>query len=63
MLTTKRTKEQVEMLDYSKTILQKVRFDRKLFWKEYKKSLNYLNDEDAAILRGWVKNQFFSKLN
>jgi hypothetical protein len=41
-------------LDYYKTILTKVSFDRNLFQKEYNKAMNTL-DADAAIhLRQWL---------
>jgi len=41
------------MLEYTKTILQKVSFSPALFGKELKKSLNWLQKEELNILRAW----------
>lgn len=41
------------MLEYTKTILQKVSFSPALFRKELKKSLNWLQKEEVNILRAW----------
>lgn len=41
------------MLEYTKTILQKVSFSPALFGKELKKSLNWLQKEEVNILRSW----------
>jgi hypothetical protein len=49
------------MLGYCKLILQKMSFNKKLFLKEYRKSLSYLNSEERNELRRWVrewKNNF-----
>lgn len=48
------------MLEYCKLILSKVRFDKKLFWKEYRKSHRFLGDQDAERLREWVRVNYFS---
>jgi hypothetical protein len=45
------------MLEYSKTILSKVSFNRNLFRKEYRKSLNWLSQAEAEELRGWLRQQ------
>lgn len=42
------------MLEYSKMILDKVSFNRRLFWKEYKKSLNWLKPKEKRELRSWI---------
>ena len=44
------------MLAYCKLILQKMRFSRKLFLKEYRKSLSYLTAEEQVELKKWVRN-------
>lgn len=44
------------MLNYCKTILQKVAFSRKLFLKEYRKSHNWLTHEEALELKRWVRS-------
>lgn len=44
------------MLEYSKTILQKVSFDAKLFYKELKKALERLLPEEVAELKIWLEN-------
>lgn len=41
------------MLEYSKTILQKVSFSPALFGKELKKSIQWLKKDEAYLLRAW----------
>jgi len=45
------------MLDYTKTILQKVSFDVKLFSKELKKAISRLMPNEIEELKIWL--QFF----
>ncbi len=47
-----------KMIEYCKNILHHFTFDRALFRKEYRKSLQYLNAEDQAELKHWVRNNF-----
>lgn len=44
------------MLEYSKLILSKMKFSRKLFWKEYRKAFRCLSDEERAMLKHWVRS-------
>lgn len=44
------------MLAYCKLILQKMSFNKKLFLKEYRKALSYLNSEERNELRRWVRD-------
>ncbi len=46
------------MLEYSKTILEKVSFDKSLFEKELKKALKMLVECDRKELQQWVVNKF-----
>jgi hypothetical protein len=46
------------MLEYIKTILQKVSFDRALFEKELRKALEMLPTDDIKLLRDWCYDQF-----
>lgn len=46
------------MLEYFKTILSKVSFDRWLFEKELKKAINSLIPEEIRTLRDWCYDQF-----
>jgi hypothetical protein len=46
------------MLEYCKTILEKVSFDPKLFEKELKKSKKWLLKEEFAHLKKWVRERF-----
>jgi hypothetical protein len=46
------------MLDYVKTILEKVSFDAHLFEKELKKSLNELIKDDVEELKRWCYDNF-----
>lgn len=44
------------MLAYCKIILEKMSFSKRLFLKEYRKSLTYLNDEEQHELRRWLRD-------
>lgn len=46
------------MLEYMKTILQKVSFDKKLFEKELKKAIASLVNEEIKILKVWCYEKF-----
>ena len=46
------------MLELSKKILEKVSFDRKLFRKELKKSLNWLKPNEQILLKTWCLATF-----
>ncbi len=45
------------MLQYSKIILSKVSFDRKLFRKEYRKFITLLTEPDRQQLKSWLKGE------
>lgn len=45
------------MLGYCKVILEKMSFSKKLFLKEYRKSLSYLNSEEQNELRRWLREE------
>jgi hypothetical protein len=44
-----------KMLEYCKTILQKISFSKTLFKKEYKKTFNYLNEGERVELKRWLR--------
>ena len=46
------------MLEYFKTILSKVSFDRKLFEKELKKAIKQLVPEELRDLKSWCFDKF-----
>jgi hypothetical protein len=46
------------MLEYTKTILQKVSFNPPLFAKELKKSLKWLKGEEISALKIWCMLTF-----
>ena len=46
------------MLEYFKTILRKVSFDRSLFEKELRKAISSLIAEEVAELRMWCYSQY-----
>lgn len=46
------------MLEYSKTILQKVSFNRDLFRKELIKSMRWLRKEEIILLQIWCMVTF-----
>lgn len=43
------------MLAYCKIVLMKMSFSRRLFLKEYRKSLSWLSPEERNELRQWVR--------
>jgi hypothetical protein len=47
------------MFEYTKIILQKVSFDRKLFFKEYRKAQTLLQPQEVRELRLWLRNNQF----
>ncbi len=47
----------ISMLEYFKIVLNKVSFDRKLFRKEYRKSLSWLTKDEANELKNWLRQQ------
>jgi hypothetical protein len=46
------------MLEYIKTILQKVSFDRSLFEKELRKAIHSLIPDEVKQLKAWCYEQF-----
>ena len=46
------------MLELSKTILNKMSFDKRLFRKELRKSKNWLKPNEALLLKVWCLAQF-----
>lgn len=44
------------MLEYTKTVLQKVSFDTKLFCKELKKAISRLLPDEIEELKVWLQN-------
>lgn len=51
-------KFKLSMLEYSKTILSKISFDKRLFRKEYKKAFAYLDHHERTALRHWVRSEW-----
>ena len=50
------------MLEYSKSILEKVSFDPELFQKELKKALKMLNPDEMRELILWCRAHFSYEL-
>ena len=48
-------------LDFVKLVLEKVSFDKNLFVKELKKSIEWLSQQEQSILYRWCLQQFGSK--
>jgi len=48
----------VAMLDMSKTILEKVSFDKKLFRKELSKAVKWLKPDEKMMLKVWALTTF-----
>ncbi len=51
------------MLEYSKTILEKVAFDSFLFNKELKKAEKFLTESEMAELAHWCSKRFGREIN
>ena len=49
-------------LDYYKTILKKVSFDRYLFHKEYHKATRDLNAQEIGDLNKWIESTGFHEI-
>ena len=49
------------MYELSKTILEKVSFDRKLFRKELLKAVNWVKTEEKTLLKIWCLGAFGNK--
>jgi hypothetical protein len=56
-------KFKLSMLEYSKIILSKISFDRRLFRKEYKKAFRYLDSNERKALKLWVRSEWNVLLN
>ena len=46
------------MLEFSKTILSKISFDKYLFKKELQKAIKWLKPKEATLLKVWCLAQF-----
>lgn len=46
------------MLKYSFIILEKVSFDKDIFKKELKKSVNWLKNKEVILLHYWCKKKY-----
>jgi len=51
-----------EMLDYCKVILEKVSFDSQLFYKELKKAINWLCENEITELENWARHRFSNQM-
>lgn len=49
------------MLEYFKTILSKVSFDKKLFEKELLKAIKQLLNDELRVLKEWCYQNFSDK--
>jgi hypothetical protein len=49
-------------LDYYKTILNKVSFDRDLFDKEYIKATRHLSEQEINELNKWLRSNGFQNI-
>jgi len=56
-------KFKLSMFEYSKVILSKISFDRKLFIKEYRKAIRYLDNNERNALKHWVRTEWSLLLN
>jgi len=49
-------------LDYYKMILNKVSFDRNLFYKEYIKATQHLHTQEISELNKWLNSNGFQNI-
>jgi hypothetical protein len=49
------------MLEYVKTILSKVSFNKELFEKELRKALKMLIPEEMAMLKNWCYENYYQQ--
>ena len=49
------------MFEFSKTVLQKVSFDRTLFCKELIKDINWVKPDEKTLLKVWCLTTFGSE--
>lgn len=55
MIFHERKEFETKHAGYSKTVLRKMSFSKRLFLKEYRKSLAWLNPEERTELKKWVR--------
>tara|TARA_B100000886_G_C20144638_1_gene375429 strand:- start:327 stop:524 length:198 start_codon:yes stop_codon:yes gene_type:complete len=55
-------KEEKTQLEFYKTILEKVSFDRMLFEKEFNKAIVDLSYKDSVELKRWKRRFIFEKI-
>lgn len=48
------------MFEFSKTVLEKVSFDKTLFCKELKKAINWVKPDEKTLLKVWCMATFGS---
>ncbi|TJZ60077.1 hypothetical protein FAZ15_14435 [Sphingobacterium olei] len=53
----------MNMLEYAKTILKKVSFDKEIFKREYKKFVTMLSDKESEKLIEWQQSNFRDTIN
>lgn len=51
------------MLEYAKTILKKVSFDKQIFKREYKKFITMLSDKESEKLIEWQQSNYRDTIN
>ena len=51
------------MIEYYKTLLEKVSFDRNLFRKEYNKAISNLNKKEVDDLKKWLQDKKLIKMD
>lgn len=50
-------KRKTSFLEFYKTVLDRVKFDEELFWKEYWKAVKNLNTSEVDHLNSWIANE------
>lgn len=50
--------DELEYLEYNKLILEKVSFNKRLFWKEYRKGVKNLTETETLAFKLWIIERF-----
>ncbi|MDG1915148.1 MAG: hypothetical protein P8I55_11240 [Crocinitomix sp.] len=41
-------------LNFYKLVLENMKFDKQLFWKEYQKAIRFLDESEISELNNWI---------
>ncbi|WPP52033.1 hypothetical protein [Catalinimonas niigatensis] len=53
-----KTDKKQNLLEYQKLIMEKVSFNKTIFWKEYRKSIRMLSEKEGLAFKIWLADRF-----